>query len=247
VSQDVEGTQPGRSDLGGPSRDRAVKSVDRILGILAHEQSAVGVTHVAERLGLNPSSAHHLLETLKVRGFVGQHPCSRLYQLGVRCLQLGRAYLAGLGLYAVALLYLKRLARECGETVTLAVLDGLGIVPVASIPGSHTFRSLGVPTTRRNAQATALGKVLLATLSADELDGFVAGAASPASLPTPSPHPASSRPSSSASASRATRSTLRSLGLASAASGPECSTTATTRWQLSRSPCSAFWFGPMPQ
>ena len=160
-----------------PARDRAVKSVEHALDILeflALQESAVGVTHLAEHLHLNASTVHHLLKTLQARRFVEQRPASKLYRLGIRCLQVGQAYLAGLDLYAVALPYLKQAARECGETVTLVALDGRNIEALASIPGSHTIRSQGAMANRHNAHATALGKVLLATLPPDELHEFVA-------------------------------------------------------------------------
>jgi IclR family acetate operon transcriptional repressor len=169
------GVEPSGRNSG---RDRAVKSVDHALDVLeflAHEQSAVGVTSLAERLGLNASTVHHLLKTLQARGFVEQHPTSKLYRLGIRCLTLGHAYLADLDLYGIALPYMKQAARDCGETVTLAALDGGEVVPLASVPGSHTLRSQGAPASRHNAHATALGKVLLATLTPDELDDLVAG------------------------------------------------------------------------
>lgn len=180
MSQD-DGQIGVRSRPPGPEasgRDRTIKSVDHALDVLeylANQQCGVGVTHLAERLGLNASSAHHILKTLQARGFVEQHPTSKLYRLGIRCLAVGQAYLAELDLYAVALPHLKWAARECGETVTLAAFDGPDIVPLAFAPGSHTLRSQGAPASRQNAHATALGKVLLATLTAQELDDFVAG------------------------------------------------------------------------
>lgn len=162
---------------GNPSRDRSVKSVDHaldVLELLARQPKAAGVTQLAEELHLNVSSVHHLLKTLQARQFVEQDPDSKLYRLGVRSVQLGQAYLAGLDLYAIAQPYLREAADACGETVTLAAREGQSIVTLATIPGRFTLRSLGATTNRHNAHATAVGKILLAGLSPTELHDLVA-------------------------------------------------------------------------
>ncbi|HUX87522.1 MAG TPA: IclR family transcriptional regulator [Chloroflexota bacterium] len=159
------------------ARDRAVKSVEHaldILDLLARRKTAAGVTQLAEELGMNVSTAHHLLRTLQSRRLVEQDPDSKLYRLGVRSVQLGQAYLASLDIYAVTHPFLREAALQCGETVTLAALDGTSIVTLATIPGRFTVRSLGATTNRHNAHATALGKILLAGLPPSELHDMVA-------------------------------------------------------------------------
>jgi IclR family acetate operon transcriptional repressor len=65
---------------------------------------------------------------------------------------------------------MERLAADAGETANLGVLDGGRVVNLHKVLGPHPVRLHidavgGVP-----AHATALGKVLLADLPADELD-----------------------------------------------------------------------------
>jgi IclR family KDG regulon transcriptional repressor len=163
----------------GPAngRDRAVKSVGHALEIvemLAREQRGVGVTQLAAQLGMNASTVHHLLKTLEAWQLVEQHPGSKLYRLGVRSVQWGQAYLAGLDLYAVAQPYLSAVSHDTGETVTLAEIQRTSIVVLATIPGRHTVRSLGATTSRHNAHATALGKIFLASLPPSDLPEVVA-------------------------------------------------------------------------
>jgi ABC-type sugar transport system substrate-binding protein len=79
------------------TRERNVKSVQHamdILDLLAGPLRASGVTGVAAALGMNVSTAHHLLRTLQARGLVEQDPESKLYRLGVRTVALGDAYLS---------------------------------------------------------------------------------------------------------------------------------------------------------
>jgi DNA-binding IclR family transcriptional regulator len=159
------------------TRQRTVKSVEHaldILDFLAGPVRAGGVTQVSAALGMNVSTIHHLLRTLQARGLVEQDPESKLYRLGVRTVQLGDAYLAGLDLYGVSQPALRDASRDCGETVTLAALDGMTITTLATIPGRFTVRSIGAATDRHNAHATALGKILLASLPSGDVPDMVA-------------------------------------------------------------------------
>jgi DNA-binding IclR family transcriptional regulator len=161
------------------ARERTVKSVDHALDILDFLAGPVrtgGVTQVSAALGMNVSTVHHLLRTLQARRLVEQDPDSKLYRLGVRTVQLGDAYLAGLDLYSVAQPPLREASRDCGETVTLAALDGMTITTLATMPGRFTVRSIGAATDRRNAHATALGKILLASLPSGDVPDIVAEA-----------------------------------------------------------------------
>ena len=147
-----------------------------ILDFLATRARATGVTQVAAALGMNVSSVHHLLRTLQARGVVEQDPDSRLYSLGVRTVHLGDAYLASVDLSGVAQPALRDMARDCGGTVILAALDGMTITTLAILPGRCSVRSSGAATDRHNAHATALGKILLASLPPGHVPEMVAEA-----------------------------------------------------------------------
>jgi DNA-binding IclR family transcriptional regulator len=125
---------------------------------------------------MNVSSVHHLLRTLQARGLVEQDPDSKLYSLGVRTVHLGDAYLASLDLYGIAEPALRDVSGDCGETVILAALDGMTITTLALIPGRCSARSSGAATDRHNAHATALGKILLASLPPGDVTEMVAEA-----------------------------------------------------------------------
>jgi IclR family transcriptional regulator, KDG regulon repressor len=168
---------PGDPVLDTPERERSVKAVEHaaeILVILGSQQVGVGVTSLAKQLDLNVSSVHHILRTLQSYQLVEQSPNSKLYRLGVRSLRLGQAYLAGLDLYSIATPLLKRVALECGETVSLVAVEGLRLTQLATIPSSHTVRSIDSPTSRHNSHASALGKVLLSAMSASDLREHIA-------------------------------------------------------------------------
>jgi IclR family KDG regulon transcriptional repressor len=174
---DKESDLPEEPSGQSNGRDRAVKSVGHaleIVDLLAREQRGIGVTQLATQLGMNASTVHHLLKTLEMWQLVEQHPASKLYRLGVRSVQWGQAYMAGLDLYSVAQPHLTAVSHDTGETVTLAGIERTNIVVLATIPGRHTVRSHGATTSRHNAHATALGKIFLAELPESELPEIVA-------------------------------------------------------------------------
>jgi IclR family acetate operon transcriptional repressor len=185
LGSDKQRHRSGRADRAASAsdgqvvRERTVKSVEHAIDILDFFASPIragGVTQVSAALHLNVSTVHHLLRTLQSRGLVEQDLESKLYRLGVRTVQLGDAYLAGLDLYGAAQPALREASRECGETVTLAALDGMTITTLATIPGRFTVRSIGAATDRHTAHATALGKILLASLPPGDVPELVAEA-----------------------------------------------------------------------
>lgn len=73
-----------------------IQSVDRaarITKVLANGPRRLGVSEIADRLGLTRPTVHGLLQTLQAHGFVEQDRDSDKYQLGAGLLQLGNSYL----------------------------------------------------------------------------------------------------------------------------------------------------------
>ena len=66
----------------------------------------LGVTELSKRLKLHKNNVFRLLATLESRGYIEQNRASENYRLGIRCLQLGQAYVqngqADLALEALA-------------------------------------------------------------------------------------------------------------------------------------------------
>ena len=79
-----------------------IQSLDRafsILDVLAEGgEAGVSLTRIAESVGINSSTARHLLATLIARRVVEQDPVSRRYRLGVHLIELGNSARARLTL-----------------------------------------------------------------------------------------------------------------------------------------------------
>ncbi len=132
---------------------------------------ALSLAEVAAATGLARPTARRLLLTLEELGYV--RSLDGTFELTPRVITLGTAYVASLGLWDVARPHLESLVRQTGESSSMAQLDGSDIVYVArvSVPKIIALRvDIG---TLFPAPQTSQGKVLLAALSAGELDAVL--------------------------------------------------------------------------
>jgi IclR family transcriptional regulator, pca regulon regulatory protein len=148
-----------------------VESLARGLDILAcfeTDHRSMTLTEVATAADLARPTARRLLLTLEELGYVTSSGGS--FALTPKVLGLGIAYVSALGLWDIARPHLERLVAKTGESSSMAQLDGSDIVYVArvSVPKIIALRvEIG---TRFPSLQTSQGKVLLAALSADELE-----------------------------------------------------------------------------
>src|ERR1700682_347928 len=119
-------------------RRGSIQSIDwatAILKALASGPRRLGVSELAERLGLARPTVHGLLQTLQAHGFVEQDRSSEKYQLGPGLLQLGYSYLDLNELRARSITYADRLATRTSAAVRVGVMHGSSVVVV-----HHVFR-----------------------------------------------------------------------------------------------------------
>src|SRR5258708_23672201 len=113
------------NNRGVGKRRSSIQSIDRataILKALASGPRRLGVSELAERLGLARPTVHGLLQTLQSHGFVEQDPYSDKYQLGPGLLQLGYSYLDLNELRARSIAHSDHLASRTGAAVRVGVV-----------------------------------------------------------------------------------------------------------------------------
>lgn len=144
---------------------QTIRSVERALDVLlcfAGEPGGLGVTQIAEKVGLYKSTVHRILAALESRGFVRQDPSTGRYHLGLKVLELASVYLTSGDLPAVAYAEMLALRDEAQETVSLYVRDGTERVRVQRAEGPLTVRRVVGLGERLPLYLGASGKVLLA-------------------------------------------------------------------------------------
>jgi DNA-binding IclR family transcriptional regulator len=140
---------------------RSVVTALRAVEILARAEGSVGLSEVADRLGVAPSTAHRVLVTLVSMGFARQDP-DRRYRVGPAIARLADQPGPPPLLRDTARPVLRWLAEATGETVHLAVLDGTSVVTIDHASGHHGDDAVHVVGARVPAHATAVGLALLA-------------------------------------------------------------------------------------
>jgi DNA-binding IclR family transcriptional regulator len=128
-------------------------------------QGTIGLTELAERIGLTRSTTHRLAGTLVKHRYLNFTRGSG-YSLGPRLLELGHAAGRVLVLSRVARQHLELLAARTGDTVHLGILDGSTALYLDKIPGSRRVEISSRIGERQPLRSTGLGKALI--LDADE-------------------------------------------------------------------------------
>ena len=148
-----------------------------LLSIVAGSpRRGMGLSELAERAAFDKATTHRLARILVRYGCLVQDAETRRYRLGVRVLDFGFAYLAGIDVRERALPYMQQLAREFGGSVSLAQLDGADIVYLERIPARPWMVSLEMRVgSRVPAHVTSMGKALLASLTDAQVRALLRG------------------------------------------------------------------------
>jgi IclR family transcriptional regulator, KDG regulon repressor len=147
-----------------------------ILDILAQSPQGISIRELSDKIGLPKGTTHRLLSSLSYFGYVRQDPKTRNYLLGLKLVELGHLLLSQLDLRKEAEPFLKDLAERTRETVHLVFLDRNEIVYIDKVETDQNPSGLKMASRvglRNPAHSSAVGKVLLAHFSEEELKNFI--------------------------------------------------------------------------
>jgi len=149
-----------------------VQSLDRALDLLEALASAgeLGVSDLAARTGLVPSTAHRLLGTLVERGYAAQSASGGRYLIGYKLLELASGLQDRVErLKLAAREHLEAVQRETGETTKLVVLEGRDVVYVDKVDGTRSVRLFLEVGRAIPAHTSGAGKAILAWRSPEDV------------------------------------------------------------------------------
>ncbi|MEU7318051.1 IclR family transcriptional regulator [Streptomyces sp. NPDC007083] len=170
---------------------RLVPAVTRALDILElflERDGPLSAPDIVRGLGLPRTTVHELVGTLTARSYLEPVPGrAGHYRLGVRAYQLGSRYAEQLDLAAEGQQVARAVAESCQETVHVAILEDTDVIYVAKVDSTQAVRMVSAAGRRLPAHCTAVGKMLLASLPAEELaarlpDGAELRAMTPSSV-----------------------------------------------------------------
>lgn len=153
-------------------KDRSfIQSLEKGLAVIrtfSQQRPEQTIAEVAVQAQISRAAARRVLLTLEKLDYASQNGRGE-FSLRPLILSLGFSYLSALELPDLARPYMQKLVAEVGHSCSIAVLDGTDAVYVARVPGLRIVNVSLTIGSRYPAHVTALGRVLLAELSDEEL------------------------------------------------------------------------------
>jgi len=141
-----------------------VARVTALLDTFVDSSGELGITEIANRLGLAKSVVHRLVTALAKSGYLTQAATTRRYSLGPRATRLGQAAMGQMDIRARARPVLRELARATGETATLSTIAGDERIYAEQVESAQPVRQSVQIGTRAPLYLGASGKAMLAFL-----------------------------------------------------------------------------------
>ena len=155
-----------------PQHEGEIGSVETALALLDLFEcaQAVRVTDVSKALAISSSSAHRLLLTFARHGFVLQEHSHGEYTIGPKLARLAASLSMRMDVLTATRSLMTDVALELGETVGVAVLNGVNVTFVGALDSSRD----GAPSIPKNmtlaTHASAAGKALIAEFRRAEIE-----------------------------------------------------------------------------
>lgn len=149
-----------------------VKSVYHAFELLEQfrgDSGELSLSELGRRLQLPKNNVFRLLATLESRRFIEQDPITGNYRLGLKAFHLSRMVARQMRLVNRARPTMETMARECNETVCLAVLREFSIVCLEAVECIQPVRFVPPIGIKLPAHCTAAGKVQLAHLPEEKV------------------------------------------------------------------------------
>jgi DNA-binding IclR family transcriptional regulator len=153
-----------------------VQSIARAFAILeevARDREGVALADLSKRVGLHNSTTFHLVKTMVSLGYIRQMKDTKRYRIGRPLFALAAGALDEMEMVSMARPVLQQLSLDSGESSHFAVPMNNSVVVVARTDGPSAFQLTERIGIVRPAYCTALGKIILAALSPDQLDRYL--------------------------------------------------------------------------
>ncbi|MFI6480943.1 IclR family transcriptional regulator [Nonomuraea sp. NPDC050663] len=176
------------NDVGSQTVATVERAADVLVLFAESGALTLGVTEIAESLGMSKAAVHRVLASLRTRGLVDLDEESRRYSLGLTAMRLGLAYLDRIDVRRLAAPELIDLSRRTQETATLSIRTGDTRVYIDQVtPQREVIMSvsLGVP---YPLHAGGSSKAFLAFLADDEIADYLSNPLVPLTASTVTDH-----------------------------------------------------------
>jgi len=152
--------------------ENSTNSLERALAILeyvAHKSGGLTNAEISQHFKIPTSTASYILKRLEREGYLRRSSENGRYEVGLKIVALSHGALRDMGLRRIAEPILHRLSAQARVSALIGVLEQGHLMIVDKVEKPDLARidmDIGV---RYPAHSTALGKVLLAHLTKDQL------------------------------------------------------------------------------
>jgi DNA-binding IclR family transcriptional regulator len=150
------------------------RGLDVLETLASADEAGLGLSAIADQVGLDKATVTRLLRTLMETGYVAQDDESRRYRLNGKILRLADGVRAQFDLQRIARPYLMRLREDVGETVHLGVMEGLAVFYVDKLTADNSIQLVSAVGQTMPLHSTSLGKAILAALPKAEREAIYA-------------------------------------------------------------------------
>lgn len=152
---------------------QAVLRALALLKTFTDDRPELSLPELADRVGLNKTTAYRLLTALESEGLVARGGINDTYRLGPETIALGGRAMRANSLRAVSRVELEDLARQTGETAVIEVLSEGRMLTLAEVSGHHLVGATPFVGSHWPLHATSTGKVILAYLLPAEREALL--------------------------------------------------------------------------
>ena len=140
----------------------AVETALELLEVFGEVEGELCITRLAERLGTTKSRIFRLMATFEQKGYVEKSKLHGKYGIGISAYETSRKLLSRMALLNKSKPVMEKLARECAESIYLAVPVGDDILFLEMVSTSQKIQAIPLVGKRYPLKKVAPGAVVFA-------------------------------------------------------------------------------------
>lgn len=160
-AEDTDSSSTGRQGI------QVIARAAALLRALEHRPDGLSLGELAKAVALPRSTVQRIVDALDTEGFVIAASAANGVRLGPALLALAAA--TRFHIAEAARQTLEELAKECGETVDLSLVDQDKVVFIDQVAGTHRLTAVSAIGVSFPLHSSANGKAVLAAMSDDEI------------------------------------------------------------------------------
>jgi len=157
------------------NRLSSVTTAIRLLKAFSQEEEEIGVSALAQKLGVAKSTVHRLAVTLVSEGLLEQNPVNERYRLGIGLFGLGTLVRRRMDLSTEARPFLFELRERTGETILLGIPAETEIMYVYNLESPQALRMRSDIGVRQPGYCTAVGRAIFAFAPEETVERLLSG------------------------------------------------------------------------